>query len=523
MIARRLSRQIGRHAAASTTISLGAEPLRQPSHRAGDAWARARRRAGLGEDAVDPQDSGLPVEDRLDAADDPVAAQDREDVVAVLALRLRDVHLEPVEEVPERLGAVAVVDEPVERREERDARAHAPVLGLGVQRRGGLARASRRARGNASRRAAAALRRAARSPSPGTSARRGPRAAGLPAGRRPRSGRGGAAAPASTSGGPGCPTRRSAPRPARRGARAPARGSGPRSLELAEHVPPEPRLLLQELLRPAVPLEVAPGLAHPRPDQRQVLDRPDERVPLEELPLLPQQPVELGAVVRAEPAPEDEVLRRRHRRDRVDLEEAEPADRVEHVVAEPSSSCARTAMRRASARLTSVSFTAFVLSHLPPPPRRVLEVGCGAASWPSRWPGPATTWSRSIPRPRKEPIFRQTTIEELDEPGPFDAVVASFSLHHVHDLDAVLDQLRGLLAPEGVLILDEFGWDLLDEPDGQAVRPRPRPSGASGARRSPRLRAARAAPSTRAFRSSTSARGRTSRAISAPTRTRSTS
>lgn len=62
------------------------------------------------------------------------------------------------------------------------------------------------------------------------------------------------------------------------------------------------------------------------------------------------------------------------------------------------------------------------------------------------------------------PIFRQAAIEDLDEPGPFDAVVASFSLHHVHDLDAVLDQLRRLLAPEGVLILDEFGWDLLDEP-----------------------------------------------------------
>jgi SAM-dependent methyltransferase len=61
------------------------------------------------------------------------------------------------------------------------------------------------------------------------------------------------------------------------------------------------------------------------------------------------------------------------------------------------------------------------------------------------------------------PIFRQTTIEELDEPGPFDAVVASFSVHHVHDLDAVLDQLCRVLAPEGVLILDEFGWDLLDE------------------------------------------------------------
>ncbi len=62
------------------------------------------------------------------------------------------------------------------------------------------------------------------------------------------------------------------------------------------------------------------------------------------------------------------------------------------------------------------------------------------------------------------PIFRQTTIEELDEPGPFDAVIASFSLHHIHDLDAVLDQLRELLtAEDGVLIVDEFGWDLLDD------------------------------------------------------------
>ena len=67
------------------------------------------------------------------------------------------------------------------------------------------------------------------------------------------------------------------------------------------------------------------------------------------------------------------------------------------------------------------------------------------------------------PEAPEGPIFRRTTIEDLDEPGPFDAVVASFSLHHVHDLDAVLDQLRGLLAPEGVVILDEFGWDLLDE------------------------------------------------------------
>src|SRR5262245_18315127 len=60
------------------------------------------------------------VEARLDAAHDAVADENGEDVVAVLALRLRDVHLEPVAEVEERLGAIAVVDEPIERGQEGD-------------------------------------------------------------------------------------------------------------------------------------------------------------------------------------------------------------------------------------------------------------------------------------------------------------------------------------------------------------------------------------------------------------------
>ena len=66
----------------------------------------------------------MPVEARLDASDDAVADEDGQDVVAVLALRLRHVHLEAVVEVEERLGAVAVVDQPVERGEERDAVGH---------------------------------------------------------------------------------------------------------------------------------------------------------------------------------------------------------------------------------------------------------------------------------------------------------------------------------------------------------------------------------------------------------------
>jgi SAM-dependent methyltransferase len=111
-----------------------------------------------------------------------------------------------------------------------------------------------------------------------------------------------------------------------------------------------------------------------------------------------------------------------------------------------------------------MGFTAFVLSHLGPPPRRILEVGCGRGDLALALAGAGYDVVAVDPEAPDGAIFRRTTIEELDDPGPFDGIIASFSLHHVHDLDAVLDKLRALLAPDGVLILDEFGWDLLDEP-----------------------------------------------------------
>ena len=91
---------------------------RRGSREARERFVGARRVAPGAEHLERPR---LPVEARLDATDEAVADEDREDVVAVLALRLRHVHLEAVVEVEERLGAVAVVDEAVERGEERDA------------------------------------------------------------------------------------------------------------------------------------------------------------------------------------------------------------------------------------------------------------------------------------------------------------------------------------------------------------------------------------------------------------------
>jgi SAM-dependent methyltransferase len=98
---------------------------------------------------------------------------------------------------------------------------------------------------------------------------------------------------------------------------------------------------------------------------------------------------------------------------------------------------------------------------LPPPPRRVLEVGCGSGELALALDAAGYDVVAVDPEAPEGPIFRRTTIEALEEPGPFDGIVAAFSLHHVEDLDAALDKLRSLLA--GVLIVDEFGWDLLDE------------------------------------------------------------
>jgi SAM-dependent methyltransferase len=92
----------------------------------------------------------------------------------------------------------------------------------------------------------------------------------------------------------------------------------------------------------------------------------------------------------------------------------------------------------------------------------VLEVGCGNGQLALALSGAGYDVVAVDPEAPEGPIFRRTTIEDFDDPGPFDAIVAAFSLHHVEDLDAVLDKLRALL--DGVLIVDEFGWDLLDEP-----------------------------------------------------------
>src|SRR3954452_3190460 len=105
---------------------------------------------------------------------------------------------------------------------------------------------------------------------------------------------------------------------------------------------------------------------------------------------------------------------------------------------------------------------AFVLSSLPPPPVRVLEIGCGAGALALALDAAGYDVVAVDPRAPDGPNFRRVRLEELDEPGPFAVAVARWSLHHIGDAGAAAARIAGLLEPGGKLVLEEFGWDRVD-------------------------------------------------------------
>jgi ubiquinone/menaquinone biosynthesis C-methylase UbiE len=106
----------------------------------------------------------------------------------------------------------------------------------------------------------------------------------------------------------------------------------------------------------------------------------------------------------------------------------------------------------------------FLDRHLPTPPARVLEVGAGdgavAVALADR--GYAAT---ALDLPGGEPRTH-AGVEWIEadflhyEPGrPFDAVLFTRSLHHMQPIERALDRAREALAPEGLLIAEEFAFD----------------------------------------------------------------
>jgi SAM-dependent methyltransferase len=106
----------------------------------------------------------------------------------------------------------------------------------------------------------------------------------------------------------------------------------------------------------------------------------------------------------------------------------------------------------------------FVRGELPPGPARVLEVGCGSLG--GFVPALLEDGFQAVgvdPEAPEGSDYQRVELERYDPQWPVECVVASTSLHHVTDLDEVLDRLKELLVPGGVLVVVEWAWERFDE------------------------------------------------------------
>jgi SAM-dependent methyltransferase len=94
----------------------------------------------------------------------------------------------------------------------------------------------------------------------------------------------------------------------------------------------------------------------------------------------------------------------------------------------------------------------------------VLEVGCGRGKLARELARLGYQVTAIDPEAPVGDIFQAVAIEEFADPGPFDAVLANHSLHHIRDLRGALAKIARLLRPGGRLIVNEHAWDRLDEP-----------------------------------------------------------
>jgi SAM-dependent methyltransferase len=110
-----------------------------------------------------------------------------------------------------------------------------------------------------------------------------------------------------------------------------------------------------------------------------------------------------------------------------------------------------------------VKLETFVEGHLPPRPARVLEVGCGHGDLARALSELGYEVVAIDPDAPEGELFQAVSLEEFTTSDPFDAVVASRSLHHIPELPESVAKIARLLRTGGRFVLDEHACDRLDD------------------------------------------------------------
>ena len=97
------------------------------------------------------------------------------------------------------------------------------------------------------------------------------------------------------------------------------------------------------------------------------------------------------------------------------------------------------------------------------PPARLFEVGCGEGELARNLARVGYDVTAIDPEAPVGEIFRATSLEDFMATAPFEVAVASRSLHHISDISAALRKIHSLLVAGGLLLLNEFAWDQMDE------------------------------------------------------------
>jgi SAM-dependent methyltransferase len=114
----------------------------------------------------------------------------------------------------------------------------------------------------------------------------------------------------------------------------------------------------------------------------------------------------------------------------------------------------------------------FFDTHLPEPPARVLEVGCGRGELARTLARRGYDIVAIDPHAPAGDIFRAVTLEAFTDADSFDVVIADRSLHHIADLAGALDKVHDSLVRGGRVLVREHAWERFDEGTAKWYRAR---------------------------------------------------